>query len=315
MKINTVLILFIASLLFFSCKKEEPVLPTFPPAKEEKMVWELEYEFNNNGGSSYDQIGEKKAWIALETATTAKILHTSDGGANWQIIDVGVPTISIEAVDFVNDKVGYISMHQKGTYRTEDGGNSWKKISQHQGGLFADGSEVTIFTSGGRSYNWSVASDTAIIGNDSLGSIAFPSTKQYIGNEIIYTFSTGVIKSEDKGSTWGRVTVPFAHIVSLVAKDASNWFIVPGPGEGMYGSNDAGASWVGLYNDISNANLPVFKDDTLFIARPEGICWTLDQKTFTSEIDKFIQAHLIRIGDELYGFSRDGIYHRKKILE
>lgn len=53
------------------------------------------------------------------------ILHTSDGGAHWEIQDSPIDSVTFEKIQFVNEDVGYIVGTEGTILSTKDGGGTW----------------------------------------------------------------------------------------------------------------------------------------------------------------------------------------------
>lgn len=94
--------------------------------------------------------------------TRGAAVVTSDGGANWSLVNLPDTGLS---VFFLDDSIGWV-VTPKGIYRTEEGGRSWKKIPKSPKGTlrvwfrdpqhgYAAGVKKTAFetTDGGKSWN------------------------------------------------------------------------------------------------------------------------------------------------------------------
>lgn len=65
-------------------------------------------------------IDENNVWV---TGVDGTMLHTTDGGSNWESIQSNI-TVGLGKVQFINPDTGWVAS-SKYIYRTTDGGESW----------------------------------------------------------------------------------------------------------------------------------------------------------------------------------------------
>jgi photosystem II stability/assembly factor-like uncharacterized protein len=75
---------------------------------------------------------EQNGWIVLKKMTRnifnmGRLLHTSDGGQNWQTLDLPIG----EAVRFTTTEIGWVAGGVGGDelYQTQDGGRTWRSVT------------------------------------------------------------------------------------------------------------------------------------------------------------------------------------------
>ena len=100
-----------------------------------------------NSLTSAHFLDEKNGWVAERKL----LFRTSDGGRNWQKLNIKLPSeASISSVFFINDKLGWLSIvkefevtpfgqdHSSSLLLTSDGGNTWtQKVT------YPDGVEIS----------------------------------------------------------------------------------------------------------------------------------------------------------------------------
>jgi photosystem II stability/assembly factor-like uncharacterized protein len=62
----------------------------------------------------------------------ALMLHTTDGGITWEVVNTGIDVSTFQQVFFCNSKQGWV-VYQSELFRTEDGGKSWREVLRLRG--------------------------------------------------------------------------------------------------------------------------------------------------------------------------------------
>ena len=324
------LVLLTTTIVVASCKKKEEETPTpqspQPVTPVRTVVWDKVHTMNTNGELCHYKMDNNTAWILQSTGTTAQLLSTSDGGKTWTQKDIGESTISAENVYFTSKTTGYIFLHQKGTYSTTDGGKTWKFLSKVGGGMHAKNNILSILVGGGShgmKYQYNPQTDSTIRVSDSVGMniIAFPRPMFQYGNKIVMTFQTGILRSDDGGSSWKAQETTLSGIGFLTMKNTNNWFVIPLAGD-LYESTDDGKTWNQIHsdasgiNDVSRSDNMDFHKDTLFTTISGETNWSLDGKTFTAMNEESrIGGHFFSIGDNLIRYNKEGIFLKKVVLK
>lgn len=96
--------------------------------------WEQVHE---EDGCYFNDIDFPTVLEGWAVGSNAKIIHTSDGGNTWSQINIeGISSGEFKDVDFINDKIGWISgLWSAQLLHTKDGGQSWSivKIPKYYG--------------------------------------------------------------------------------------------------------------------------------------------------------------------------------------
>jgi photosystem II stability/assembly factor-like uncharacterized protein len=148
------------------------------------------------------------------------VVRTSDGGQTWEALDPRTD-LDLEAVHFVDERVGYVGASEKmkgdsqdevvGSLEilcTKDGGASWRRCHRE-----AEPGSVFQIASASESVAVAVLD----------------------GNRLLRT--------EDAGGTWARVPFSARYVTSVAfAPDGTGWAV--GPQGAFQTSPDAGKSWL-----------------------------------------------------------------------
>jgi len=77
-------------------------------------IWAVDFTSLTNG------------WAA---ANYGILLHTTDGGDNWQTMQVGASADNFRDLDFVNENTGWVSGENSAMYKTTNGGLNWSALN------------------------------------------------------------------------------------------------------------------------------------------------------------------------------------------
>lgn len=138
-------------------------------------------------------VAGNKAWI-LSGGMRSRIFHTADKGNSWQVYDTpliqGAPTSGGYSMDFFNENKGIIA---GGDYTkvegnsgniavTEDGGKTWKLVSEGKGPGYisgvryvpnSDGNEIVAVGPGGIYYTENAGENWEMLSTEALHTIRF----------------------------------------------------------------------------------------------------------------------------------------------
>ncbi|OFY70180.1 MAG: hypothetical protein A3G23_08505 [Bacteroidetes bacterium RIFCSPLOWO2_12_FULL_37_12] len=132
--------------------------------------------------------------------TTSQIYKSMDGGMNWAKLSFPDST-QIAAVHFINDTVGFISVYNKGIYKTTNGGITWKASTASYPSDIFFVNDSTGYSTGGYGFiyktidqgeNWFIQSSPT---NLSLNKIYFTNQQNGVicgaDGAILYTSNSG----------------------------------------------------------------------------------------------------------------------------
>jgi photosystem II stability/assembly factor-like uncharacterized protein len=188
---------------------------------------------------------------------------TTNGGANWEIISLGLPDVFDGSVDlvrsmsFLNINTGYIVTDFGTILKTNDGGRNWQRDSSFRPSytklsvmydihitdsafINISGSGGTLISTSNAGMNWS-----AITGNkNSLKGSFF--TDSYSG------YSVGergeVLKTKDGGLKWSELNKFTTKFLNSVFFINNNTGYVAGDSGAIFKTTDAGSSWTDKTN-------------------------------------------------------------------
>ncbi|HXM75879.1 MAG TPA: hypothetical protein VN971_03820, partial [Thermoanaerobaculia bacterium] len=223
------------------------------------------------------------------------VFKTTDGGATWAHIDgLAVRTISAIAVDPRASGTVYVGGSQdfaspKGLAKTTDGGETWKLVdlgpasssivsvvvdpsspstvyvAQLADSRYASTPTVMVSMDGGETWFSLVNSLPRFIAPTALAVDPGPSRKVYLA-----AYRT-IFQSANGGGTWTEVTSGLTPVddgvlsyVYAIAIDPRSSTIYAGTGgNGLFKTNDGGASWNRLSGIFSNLNIAALATDPL----------------------------------------------------
>jgi hypothetical protein len=275
------------------------------------LIWDTVY---SNPSMDFRKRGvvlnSTTAFIGANTATSAKILKTIDAGKTWTILDTKVSTLEIRSIAFQSESVGYVSLFNKGVYRTVDGGGTWNKINDCTCGLSADANSLSIIDQQNTYYT----TDKGVTFTQK--SVPFTTFQNPISsfrflNSVVAYFFEGMVKSTDGGINWANSSPQLAPVYSITPINLTKWFAIAGNNASIYLTNNSGSSWTQLSSITSGANLMAAKNDTLFVNKNGSIYWTLDGSSFILDDDRIVNYNLLSIGNNLIGFSNGIIVKRR----
>ncbi|MCB0712128.1 MAG: T9SS type A sorting domain-containing protein [Ignavibacteriae bacterium] len=217
------------------------------------------------------------------------VLHSTDGGSSWEVVDVGLPSlVSLQSISFADAERGVI-VGEKGTRLiTTDGGESWKQItdppatanyydvewydSQH--GLIAGEGQGLGTTDGGESWFPTPPAGYYLgIGVQSGGSRAVA-----VGTDGRLAMTT------DRGENWSQKSKSSGDILldAIGAADSSHIMAVSLKGDLLW-TRDAGHTW-GMSKTgpatvlrrviYPSPNLALLIGGTVFRSTDQGETWT-----------------------------------------
>ena len=202
--------------------------------------------------------------IALLATEDAGIFRSTDRGVSWKAASDGLTNQSINAIwispSFASDKTVYAGSAGDGLFRSTDAGRTWAAVDGgalnnqaimaictdqsaksvvvglHQSGIFRS-------TDSGNAWE---PSSTGLIARSMSGVLISPA---FGDDHTLFAsgIEDGIVKSTDEGETWEPANngLPGTQILSLaISPDyASDGTILAVLAEGMFRSDDRGASW------------------------------------------------------------------------
>ena len=156
---------------------------------------------------------ERKPWTLIDGALEGGVYKSKDGGDSWERVSGGLPEnellgkVDIAISPANSDRIWVMQQAKKeesgGLYRSDDGGNSWKRVNREHKLRQRQFYYTHIF--------------------------ADPQDE-----ETVYVLNTGFYKSTDAGESFDRIGVPHGDVHSL-------WLNPHNP-DIMVNSNDGGAN-------------------------------------------------------------------------
>ncbi len=113
-------ILILASSFLSGCGLKSALFHREPPPVKSEVVREADWEMDFNDVYFVDA---KNGWIIGEAGT---IIHTSDGGKNWEAQDSGTD-VDLNKIQFTDEKNGWIVGNKGYLLHTIDAGRNWRK--------------------------------------------------------------------------------------------------------------------------------------------------------------------------------------------
>jgi len=189
---------------------------------------------------------------------TRSVLYSSNAGANWATIDIGVNT-DLNAISMVTSQIGYACGTNSQVVKTTNGGLNWAAVTQPSttnytlysmefinkdtGWVFVNyllpaGGGIFKTTNGGTSWTQQGSNITApIMSADMVDANNGYLTLNPSGNPIY--------KTTNGGSTWTSVTTPLTgNIYDVSAVDANTLYIgASGGANRMAKSTNGGTTW------------------------------------------------------------------------
>lgn len=199
------------------------------------------------------------------------LIHTNDGGENWNTIDVDI-TDPIWDIFFLDNSIGFITTNNGIIYKTEDGGATWNNINAVMNGIGSVSNICFITESrgfvGGFNY-FKETFDGGLTWTDVPGhepatlefTFQIQEIKFYDENVGYFSGDQGLLyKTEDGGETWVNKHVEITDFVveSLFSFDFLEDYPEIGFACGYHGllirTFDGGDSWELMSSDVDGTN-------------------------------------------------------------
>ena len=203
------------------------------------------------------------------------IAVSDDRGLTWERRDKGLEDFSVRAIAIAADNPDYVVVGGlTGTYRSMDGGKTWKRFSEHENveSLAIDprsSDRIYVGTwrqgwrtdDGGKS--WIHINNGMVLDTD-MFAITFDRTNP----DNMWVSTCGwVYNTQNRGDKWTRYRDGFKnrriHVIDIDPADKSGKKVYAGSVAGLYRSDDAGAKWY----PVSDEDL-VINSVVLHPARP-----------------------------------------------
>lgn len=246
------------------------------------------------------------------------VWKSTDAGQTWDR-DWAGPTGFVTALqispDYNNDETAFVAMRRSGIYVTHNGARSW--YPANMGFRFYAKDKAT------ESPNYYIDPPLRSAVNDVLMAIS----PDFAADQTIFASSVaGLFRSQDAGQSWSQLTVnPSLFDVPVNAIGISPAFGVDGvvvaslKGQGLYRSNDRGATFVSIGQDLLSKNLdlkliefsPRFvTDNTIYGATDEVLLKSQDGGVTWTTIERPVRYEDYR-GEDRGPIQFDGEWSRK----
>lgn len=228
--------------------------------------------------------------VALSTLFLSTGLQAQN---QWK--KLGVPYDAQTAIS--NGSAVFVSTIQDGIFRSHDGGNSWISVGfgasyQHLPVLANDGETLYVVTctdteegdirgpvyksiDGGD--NWTQTGTISNLYNyGCINHLAADGETLYASSE---TWPAELVYSADGGRNWSSLNLPTPEYSQVSALFMKNNELYIAGNEGIFKSNNGGASWIALNNGISNLFVEklFFDDETAYALTSEAIYTSTDK--------------------------------------
>jgi photosystem II stability/assembly factor-like uncharacterized protein len=228
---------------------------------------------------------------------------STDNGTNW------IPSLSpgLYSVYEVYSLVAggpdtiYAGSYANGIYRTTNSGDSWGNPSDMGGGAFLPAGDVyavaigptgTVYAAhGGNMYNstdkgrnWTEVKNSTSGGTSGFQTIAFGSSRVYIGGSIDwFYFST----NDGSSWTWEGSSSGLAHAPLTLAVNASGTIFAGTSSSGVYKSTNGGVNWSTASTNLGDLHINILAINSagviyagttngIYVSTNNGSTWTSD---------------------------------------
>ena len=218
----------------------------------------------------------EKGWVAGDDGYLAS---TTDSGKSWTQYPLNT-TENINEIYFRNDDNGYLVAGRK-MFITRDAGRTWQEIRIYRSGEFGNARPEFL----------------SIRFSDKKRGYVIGSVQRKSGNDEVVVDSL-VMRTEDGGDTWRRITVPSKTELFHLDFDGNSRGWIVGDGGLILASNDEGNNWsrqdsgtsMPLYNvDFRDKNdgYVVGKSGTILRTENGGATW---ERVGTNFKDTFLRV-------------------------
>lgn len=234
-------------------------------------------------------INDTTAFMAASSATTGRLVKTTDAGATWINMNSAIPGLTsgtVRSIYFPLSSIGYLSTSVGTIFKTTDGGNSWTQsysigstttiiYSVHFANeLFGAASttlgRIIVTTDGGA--NWTLSQTPVTKSLFSVSAYTSPKRNAFLVGNILSGGDAGsIILSNNFGNTWTKGFIASSqeqlqrvHFPSMNVGYAVGGSITSGNSFGdVLKTTDGGASWVKLPLQTATRIYSVFFLDEL----------------------------------------------------
>jgi len=218
---------------------------------------------SSDNGDSWSGISTQKNYFVTLLANSptdifaadfSNLKRTTDGGATWSNINLGLSPISVRAIEKKSNGHIFLATNNH-VFRSPDDGANWSRLTSglttgdvssiafaNDGSVIA-GTSAGAFRSTDNGDTWTVASTSPA----SSMRVAVSNTGTLIGGT-----STGAWSSTDNGATWSDVSagLPDSNILAVGADGSGNIFISTAK-NGPYKSNNNGSVWTEISSGLT----------------------------------------------------------------
>jgi photosystem II stability/assembly factor-like uncharacterized protein len=233
-------------------------------------------------GLDMDPLDSKILFVSGVWQNRGKVWRTEDSGENWTEIYTEAadgPLVIALLVDRADPRNIYLSTSENQIIKSEDGGNSWKKIMQANSPIVrismdrSDNRSVYFLTLDGALLRTRDAGETIedVSGFAGLSGVSFSKVSVMAidptrSGGIYVAGENGILRSNDFGTTWSQVNElndPDSNPITALAINPKNGFeIMYVASSALYKSIDGGQHW-STYQFDTNRRVNLIKYDPL----------------------------------------------------
>ncbi len=221
--------------------------------------------------------------------------NTSNGGATW---NNSYPSVS-NVVQLINNNNDiYAATAGWGLFRSVDNGVNWTPLTSNNADLlnvytaaignnkiFIGTATNGVYVSNDNGATWTVTNNNLTARNINM--------LTFVGTKLFAATSAGIVSTTDYGATWGQIGLQGKNIITIKANNnkifAGTW------GDGVYISNDNGATWTQSNNGMtylliyaitfdSNNNIYVASGANVYSSKDGGANWVLKNEGLPSDV-------------------------------
>ena len=215
--------------------------------------------------------------IGIGDGNTGTVIVTSDGGATWELVQLGgvfppgTGSKKLYDLDITGDRYAIIAAYNKVTFFSSDTGHTWQAVGpyttryEYAGAGFALDANV-MFTGGGQGFLIKTSDGCATHDTLKLGT---GSTVKAIhfwneNNGYVITDNGHYFKTNDGGLTWTpKLDWPRLRFLGIAAKNENELFASAKSGGEITKSTDGGLTWSYPENFTSGTASGIYKFEFL----------------------------------------------------
>lgn len=215
--------------------------------------WDAQINGDSDLLNAVHFIDEKEGWAV---GNNKKVIHTSDGGNTWELVNINTIATKFYCVEFVSKDVGWIGGDNGVLLRTIDGGNTWSLDDPG----FANDDIISELYFNSDGTGWFCTSK-GNIGKKLSGSNTF----NLIYSSINYSFTSLFFVNNEIGWIIGIEESSYDGLILKSENGGSSWNLI------YYDSN---YSFKDIFFEDQNHGWALYGTRELKKTRDGGITWT-----------------------------------------